>query len=52
MKMICPHCNSEFYVARGLLREYVYKCMIPYRYGKMLTYFCSYNCWRANGGKG
>lgn len=50
MKMICPHCNQEFYVTRGLLNEYVYKINVPFNYKMKRTYFCSYNCWRANGG--
>ena len=50
MKMICPHCNQEFEVTRGLLREYVYKINKPYNYKMKMTYFCSYTCWRANGG--
>lgn len=42
MKMRCPHCKEEFFVARGLMREYVYKI------GKV--YYCSYPCWGLNGG--
>lgn len=42
MKMKCPLCQSEFYVCRGLLKEYVYKINT--------TYFCSYTCWRKCGG--
>lgn len=50
MKMICPHCQTEFYVVRGLLRDYVYKINKPFNYKSKMTYFCSYTCWRANGG--
>ena len=50
MKMICPHCQTEFYVVRGLLRDYVYKINKPFSYKSKMTYFCSYTCWRANGG--
>ena len=50
MKMICPHCQTEFYVTRGLLKDYVYKINKPYDYNMRMTYFCSYSCWRANGG--
>lgn len=42
MIMKCPHCKNEFIVYRGLMREYVY------RYNGY--YYCSYTCWRANGG--
>lgn len=48
--MICPHCKSEFFVARGLQRDYVYKINKPFNYLMKMTYFCSYTCWRANGG--
>lgn len=51
MKLICPHCNSEFYVEKGLLRDYVYKIAIPGKnYKFSMRYFCSYTCWRAEGG--
>lgn len=49
MKMICPHCKAEFYVTRGLIKEYVYKIIKP-KSKLMAIYFCSYNCWRAEGG--
>lgn len=42
VRMKCPHCKTEFEVVKGLMREYVYKI------GK--KYYCSYPCWRANGG--
>lgn len=42
MKMTCPHCHAEFYIARGLLTDYVYKIN--------KTYYCSYKCWRQHGG--
>ena len=45
MELICPHCNSRFYVTRGLLNDYVYKIDVPYNIMKR-TYFCSYTCWR------
>ncbi len=50
MKMICPHCQTEFYVTKGLLKDYVYKVALPFNYKMKFTYFCSYSCWRANGG--
>lgn len=48
MIMKCPHCKNKFDVVRGLMREYVYKIRI----GKSnnFTYYCSYPCWRAEGG--
>jgi len=42
MIMKCPHCDETFITYRGLLKEYVYK-VNGY-------YYCSYTCWRANGG--
>jgi hypothetical protein len=49
MKLICPHCQTEFYVTRGLLKEYVYKTLVVNEYGKDMIYFCSYSCWRNHG---
>lgn len=42
MVMVCPHCKKQFTVYRGLLVDYVYK-FAGY-------YYCSYSCWRYNGG--
>lgn len=42
MIITCPHCNNQFNVVKGLLKEYTYKING--------VYFCSYKCWRANGG--
>lgn len=58
MKFICPHCHSEFYLLRGLLLDYVYKIKKPLNpetrrskdIRKKMTYYCSYTCWRAQGG--
>lgn len=50
MKFICPQCLKDFNLIRGLLKDYVYKINKPYNKEIKLTYFCSYKCWRANGG--
>lgn len=52
MKMICPICNKEFYVPRGLMGEYVYKKYNPNKDSKSkVTYYCSYKCWRTIKGE-